>query len=110
VRSAAEEVCDLNAVVLPRKERQLLEAVTRGGRLLTRIKELGDCDLEFIQFASSNALRADLDVHDGLGMEDDDIITCLHALEGRGLLASNLTVYNTSTTEYICEWTPRDGR
>jgi hypothetical protein len=45
-----------------------------------------------------------------LAIEDDDILTSLHALERRGLLTANVTVYNASTTEYICEWTPRDPR
>jgi hypothetical protein len=87
---------------LPAKERQLLLLIERRGRLLTRVKELGDGDYEFLQHgglpqSSAGALVAGL-------LDEDDLLTCLHALKSRGLVASNVTVFAASTTEYLCEW------
>lgn len=100
----------MNTTELPAKERKLLAAVTRCGRVLTRIKELGDRDIEFIQLASLNAQSNHSGELEQFAMDDDEVLTCLHALEGRRLLTVNVTVYNTSSTEYICEWTLRDAR
>ncbi len=100
----------MSTALLPAKERDLLGAVARCGRILTRIKEHGDRDVEFIQLPSMNLQSKAGEELQRLAMADDDILTCLHALEGRGLLTTNVTAYNASTTEYVCEWTPRDAR
>ena len=79
--------------------------VRHRGRLLTRIKERSDGDVEVLQLA---AVAGDRDALASL-IPEQDILTCLHALEGRGLLASYLTVYSPSSTEYICEWRVPDS-
>jgi hypothetical protein len=40
-----------------------------------------------------------------LPLDDDEVLTCLHALEAQGLVRSNTTVLRASSTEYVCEWT-----
>jgi hypothetical protein len=97
-------VCHLSA-----KERQLLLLIEQQGRLLTRIKELGSGDYEFLQHAGLPQLSGAASAG-GRPLDDDDLFACLHALEDRGLLTSTVTVFNTSTTEYICEWTLTDAR
>jgi len=90
---------------LPPKERQLLHLIEERGRILTRIKEHGNGDIESVQppvvpgrgHAASGCAPLD----------DDEVLTCLHALKARGLVQSEATVFVASTTEYVCEWTLR---
>ena len=93
---------------LPAKERHLLLLIEQRGRLLTRIKELGNGDFEFLQYPALPQLSGGAPPS-GCLLDEDDLLNCLHALEGRGLVASSVTVLSTSTTEYICEWTLKDG-
>lgn len=87
---------DASVAHLPAKERQLLLLIQQRGRILTRLKERGSGDVESVQpplGAGSASLK------------EDDVLTCLHALESRGLVRSEATVFRASTTEYVCEWT-----
>jgi hypothetical protein len=93
---------------LPPKERQLLHLIEERGRILTRIKERGNGDIESVQppvvpGTGSAASRP-------IPLDDDEVLTCLHALEARGLVRSEATVFVASTTEYVCEWTLRASR
>jgi hypothetical protein len=84
------------------RERWILAAVRRTGRLVTRIKERGDGDVEFFQPPLQRSSGGGEDYW--RGMSEADVISCLHSLEGRGLLSSLVSVNRASTTEYICEW------
>lgn len=94
---------------LPIKERMLLEAIRRRGRVFTRIKELSEGDVEIVQMPFP-ATWSDGQDASPLSLSDDDILTCLHSLESRGFLGSSVTVFSASATEYICEWKLRDDR
>lgn len=85
------------ALCIPRKELLVLELIRRRGRLSTRIKESGSGDHEYLQGPA--------DPEPEMAISDDDLLTCLHSLEGRGLLTCRMHVHVWSTTEYICEWT-----
>ncbi len=87
---------------LPRKEAAVLRTMQRDGHVLTRIKELGEGDAEYVELPS--LLHAVRDAGAST-MSDDDLLTCLHSLEDRGLVTSSVRVHPTSATEYVCEWT-----
>lgn len=88
---------------LPPKERQLLLLIEERGLILTRIKARWSGDVESVQ-PPVVPRRA------RLPLDEDEMLTCLHALEARGLVRSTTTLVRASTTEYVCEWTLRDPR
>lgn len=85
------------AQYIPAKELLVLEFIRRRGQLSTRIKESGDGDREYLDASGGQDQE--------IAIADDDLLTCLHSLEGRGLIACTMHVHLWSTTEYICEWT-----
>ncbi len=89
---------------LPPKERQLLLLIRERGLILTRIKERGSGDVESVQ-PPVVPRRDGGAVSQRDPLDDDEVLTCLHALEAQGLVRSNTTVLRASTTEYVCEWT-----
>jgi hypothetical protein len=91
---------------LPPKERQLLHLIEERGRILTRIKERGNGDVESVQ---PPVVPGPCSASRPAPLDDDEVLTCLHALEARGLVRSEATVFVASTTEYVCEWTLRNS-
>jgi hypothetical protein len=83
--------------LLSPEESAVLGAIRQRGSLQTRIKEFGDHDQEFLCQESS--------VAEPLRLSDDDVLNCLHTLEGRGLAVCRMSIHLWSATEYICEWT-----
>jgi DNA-binding winged helix-turn-helix (wHTH) protein len=91
---------------LPRKEIAVLRTMQRDGHVLTRIKELSEGDIEYVELPSwLHAVGAAGGAAGAAAMSDDDLLTCLHALEDRGLVTSTVSAHPTSATEYVCEWT-----
>lgn len=85
---------------LPRNEVIVLETIRRAGHLVTRIKELGEGDIEYADtFEPTERCQREL------GISGDELLTCLHALQDRGLIVATVTVHPTSATEYVCHWT-----
>jgi hypothetical protein len=91
---------------LPRKEIAVLNTIRREGHVVTRIKEFGEGDVEYVQLPA--ALYPSCDNGEAM-ISDDDVLTCLHSLEDRGLVACSMSVHAASATEYICEWTLREA-
>lgn len=91
---------------LPPHEIAVLDAIRLQGYVVTRIKESGDGDGEYVQLPLDAVPRRN--AGERLGIRDDDLLTCLHSLHDRGLIACNLRVHAASPTEYICEWTLGD--
>jgi hypothetical protein len=83
---------------IPAKEQLILDLIRRRGWLSTRIEELSDGDHEY--------LEAPDEVGQEIAIADDDVLTCLHSLEGRGLIVCTMHVHLRSATEYICQWKP----
>ena len=92
---------------LPPKERQLLLLIRERGLILTRIKERGS-DVGSVQPTAAPRQEGGTPSQ-RLRLDDDEVLTCLYALEARGLVRSHTTALRTSTTEYAREWTLRRG-
>ncbi len=88
---------------LPEKERQLLAIMQERGCIVTRLKERSIGDVELVQ--PSVTATAGGGESGPPTLADDDVLTCLHALEGRSLVVSRIQVSRESTNEYVCEWT-----
>jgi hypothetical protein len=76
--------------------------------MATRIKETGEGDREFVQ-PSVPGVAPGGQRHPSV-ISEDDLLTCLHALANRGLISCAVQSLVWSTTEYVCEWTVRDGK
>ncbi len=89
------------------KEALVLEIVRRHGRMLTRIEEASDGDREFVQ-PIVPSVDAD-GRREASAIPEDDVLRCLYSLEDRGLIACTIRPHTWSATQYVCEWTLREG-
>lgn len=92
---------------LPAGERRVLCFLRQHGSFVTGVKETGDRDLEYVDDLQSRSSLG-LDRGMGLDMTEDEIITCLHALESRGVITSSHAVHAYDSSQYLYTWRIRE--